>query len=77
MLYDSINHSRVLAMYQIMLGWKQYECFYETVEFPKTQDKPNPRKIRLKVAFGLLFPTGKYFFVGWDWFHVGNRLQQA
>ena len=29
-----------------------------------TQGQPNPKKIRLKVAFGPLFPTAKYFFGG-------------
>ena len=41
-----------------------------------TQGQPNPRKIRLKVALGLLFPT-VFFFVGWDWFYIGNRLQET
>ena len=41
-----------------------------------TQGQPNPRKI--KVAFwATFFPTAKYFFVGWDWFCIGNRLQQT
>ena len=37
-----------------------------------TQGQPNPRKIRLKVAFGPLFPTAKYFFVDWDWCYIGK-----
>ena len=41
-----------------------------------TQGQPNPRKIRLKVAFWATFSLcSKYFFVGWDWFYTGNRLQ--
>ena len=40
-----------------------------------TQGQPNPRKNRLKVAFGPLFPTAKYYFVGWDWFQIGNTEQ--
>ena len=42
-----------------------------------TQGQLNPRKIRLKVAFGPLFPTATIFFVGWDWFYIGNRLQET
>ena len=34
-----------------VLGWKAYKCYYET------DGLPNPRKIRLKVAFGPFFPT--------------------
>ena len=40
-----------------------------------TQGQPNPRKNRLKVAIGAAtFSHSKYFFVGWDWFYIGNRL---
>ena len=44
-----------------------------------TQGQPNPRKIRLEAAFGPLFPETNtwYFLVGWDWFYVGNRLQET
>ena len=42
-----------------------------------TQGQPNPRKNRWKVAFWATFAHSKYFFVGWDWFHVGNRLQKT
>ena len=38
---------------------------------------PTPRKTGLKVVFGSLFSDSKEFFVGWDWFFVGNRLQQT
>ena len=41
-----------------------------------TQGQPNPTKNRLKVAIGPLFPTANIFFVGWDWFYIGNRLQE-
>ena len=44
--------------------------------FP-TQGQPNPRKKWLKVAFGPLFPITNIFFVGWDWFYVGNRLRET
>ena len=36
---------------------------------PPTQGQPNPRKIRLQVAFGPLFPTENIFsWVGVDFF---------
>ena len=41
-----------------------------------TQGQPNPRKNRLKVGIWATFSHSKYFFVGWDWFHTGNRLQE-
>ena len=41
-----------------------------------TPGQPNPRKNRLKVAFGPLFPTANTLsWVGID-FYVGNRLQE-
>ena len=45
-----------------------------------TQGQPNPRKTRVKVALGPLFPhggTGNIFSVGWDWFYVRNSLQET
>ena len=42
-----------------------------------TQGQPNPRKIRLKVAFWATFSHSKYFFVGRDWFYIGHRLQDT
>ena len=42
-----------------------------------TQGQPNPRKVRLKSVIWATFSQSKYFFVGWDWFHVGNRLQET
>ena len=38
-----------------------------------TQGQSNPRKIRFKVTFGATFSHSKYFFVGWEWFYVGNK----
>ena len=29
------------------------------------------------MAFGPLFSHRKYFFVGWNWFYIGNRLQET
>ena len=48
----------------------------DPTHFP-TQGQPNPRTTRLKVAFGPLFPTAKYFFVGWDWLYIENGLQET
>ena len=61
----------MFSIYQILFGWKTYKYYYETDELPY------PRKIRLKVVFGSFFPTAKVFFVGWDWFYIGNRLQET
>ena len=66
------------AIHQILLGWKQYEHYYETVELPTTQGQPNPPKIMLKVAFGPLFPTKKKLFRGLGLvLYTGNRLQET
>ena len=54
--------------YLIMLGWETYKHYYEAVELPNpTPTQPNPRKIRLKVAFGPLFPTATSF----SWVGIG------
>ena len=68
----------VFAIYQIMLGWKTHKDYHETDELPKTKADPTQKgKIRCKVDLGHFFPTAKYFFVGWDWFYVGNRLEET
>ena len=54
----------VYTVYQIMLGWKTYTYYYETDELPNPRPAQNPRKIRVKVAFGPLFPTEE-LFVSW------------
>ena len=69
--------NRVFAIYQIMLGWKTWKYYYETDELPNPKGQPNPRKNRLKVTFGPLFPHSKHFFGGWDWFSIGNRPQES
>ena len=63
---QSINW--VFTIYLIMLGWKTCKYYYETDELSPTRGQPNPRKTRLKVAFGSIFSHRNYFFVGWDWF---------
>ena len=49
-----------------MLGWKTHNNIMKPTNSP-TQGQPNPRKIRLKVALGPLFPTANYIsWVGID-----------
>ena len=76
----STPYVRCLRFGQILLGWKTYK-HYETDATSPTQGQPNPRKIRLKVAFGpLFFPQQKTIFrLGWDWLYqyIGNRLQET
>ena len=35
------------------------------------------KKIGLKWHLGHFFSHSKQFFVGWDWFYIGNRLQET
>ena len=67
---------RVFAIYQICWVGKHINIILEPTNSPP-QDQTNPRKARLKVAFRTLFPTAIFFFVGWDWFYVGNGLQET
>ena len=42
--YQPLFSFRVFAIYEILLGWEQYEYCYETVQFPNprpTQSKKN------------------------------------
>ena len=71
---------RCLRFHQFLLSWttKSHEHIYykydETGELPNPgQGQPKPKKNRWKVAFGPLFPTTKYFFVGWDWLCIGKQ----
>ena len=43
---------------------------------PQPKQQPNPRKIRLKVAFWATFSHSESIFVGWDWFYIGNRVPE-
>ena len=59
---------RVFAIYQIMLGWKTYKYYYKTDELPNPRPT-QPKKIRLKVAFGPpLFSHSKIIF---PWVGIG------
>ena len=57
----------VLAIYHTKFCWvgKLIHVIMKPTNSP-TQGKPIPRKIRSKVAFGPLFRTAFFFFVGWD-----------
>ena len=64
MLSAEVNYccnNRVSAIYQILLGWKQHEIVMKPSNSP-TQGQPNQRKIKLKEAFGPLFPTAFFLF---------------
>ena len=56
-----------------MWGWKQIEYYCETVELLNPKANPPQEKI----FGGHFFPTARYFLVGWDWFYIGNRLQET
>ena len=49
-----------LQFTKLCLVAKHVNIFMKPTNSP-TQGKPNPRKIRLKVAFGPLFPTANHF----------------
>ena len=52
--------------------------YYETDELPDPRPTQPQEKNRVKSGiFGTLFPYSKSFFMGWDWFYVGNRLQET
>ena len=42
-----------------------------------TQGQPNPRKFRFKSGIWATFSQSNFFFVGWDCFYIGNRLQET
>ena len=66
----------MLAIYQPLLSWTTCKHYYETDELPNAS-QPNPRKKMLKVVFGPLFPIANTFPIGWNWFYIGNRLQET
>ena len=77
----TLARNRVFAIYQ-MMGWKTYTWYFEVVIMKptnsSTQGQPNPRNIRSKRANWATFsPTANNFFVGWDWFYIGNRPQET
>ena len=61
-----------------MLGWKTFKYYYETDEPPTPNAKPNPRKNQAKSGiWATFFATANNFSLGWDWFYIGNRLQET
>ena len=65
----------VFVIYQILLDWKHQYCC-ETVEFPNPRPT-QPKKNEVKSGIWATSSHRKYFFEGWDWFYVGNRLQET
>ena len=68
--YFEVYYSGVLGCLRytkLCWGWQTCGYSYETDELPNPRPTPP-----LSVAFGPLFPHSRYFFVGWDWFYVGN-----
>ena len=70
-----LSENSEFAIYQIM-GWKHRNIIVKATNSP-TQGQPNPRKNGLKSGIWATFSHSKYFFVGWDWFYIGNRLQET
>ena len=68
--------NRVFAIYQFLLSWKTHKYYYENRRTPQPKANPTQEKIRLKVAFGTVFPTAKYLFVGWNWFLIGTDYKK-
>ena len=68
--------NRVFAIYQIMLGWKAHEYYYE-IDEPPNPRPIQPKKKKFKVAFAPLIPHSKQLFVGWDRFYMQNRLHKS
>ena len=57
---------------------KHIKVIMKPTNSPPTQRPTPPKKDKVKKrAFGPLFysPQQNNFFVGWDWFYIGNRLQ--
>ena len=65
----------VIAMNQILLGRKTSN-FYMTPTNSPTQGQPKPKKRWVRSGIWAAFSHSNFFFVGWDWFCIGNRLQK-
>ena len=55
------NDIRVLAIYQIMLGWKTYKYYYETDELPNPRPTQPQEKLGWKCHLGRFFPQQIFF----------------
>ena len=59
--------NRVVAIYQIMLGWKTWKCYYETDELPNPrQTQPQEKVGYISGIWATFFATANNFLVGWD-----------
>ena len=69
---------RVFARDQILF-WveKHRNISMQPMNSPTQGLSPTPRKIWSKVQNGPPFSHCTSFFVGWDWFHTGNRQQET
>ena len=76
---NSVNrkHPSVCDIYtEFCWGGKHVNITMKPTNSP-TQGQPNPRKIRFKSGIlGHFFPQ-QIFFVGWDWFYMGNSLRET
>ena len=66
----------VIAMNQILLGRKTSN-FYMTPTNSPTQGQPKPKKRWVRSGIWAAFSHSNFFFVGWDWFYIGSRLQET
>ena len=57
------HSNRVLAIYQIMLGWKTCKHYYETDELPNPRPT-QPKKEQVKSCIWATFSHSKYFLRG-------------
>ena len=64
-------------IYQILLGWKPYKYYYETDQLPNPRPTQPKEKWVKSGILGHFCPQEIFFFVGWDWFYIGNRLQET
>ena len=67
-----ILYNTVFAIYQILLNFKTYRYHYETDELPNPRPT-QPKKNQVKKDIWVTFSHSIKFFVGWDWFYIGNR----
>ena len=64
--FPVLHNSRVVATYQILLGWKACKYYYETDELPNPRPTQTKKK-KIKVASGPLFLTENIF----SWVGIG------
>ena len=59
-----------------MLGWEACKYYHETDKLPNPRPT-QPKKNQVESGIWATFSRSKYFFVGWDWFYIGNRLKET